>query len=528
MFAFLKSSSRRSARPRPARRLGVEVLEERAVPAVINVTPHHGIVIPNVQVETVYYGNAWTDPNSPYGVELKAEQTDLNQFFSVITNSTFMDGLAQYRGHPASVDDAYQKALAANPNLQDFLPSVAPGSGELLGSQTVSANLAPNSTVPTSAITAMLTKGFDNHTLEQPNDDRLYFVYLPPNVHLQGAPGFHDSFDYNGQKVFFAAIAHGIGDQPWRPENLTPFQAMTTISSHELVEAITDPVLGLGYVDENAPAIFGSNNEISDLGDPRLATLPGYANYSQFAKVDGYFVQQYWSNQAGSVGKLSWSGGIGIAPGGTQINMADSNNIVQVLKTMPALSGAGFTLHGQVGAVNLQFGKQFPINGIASKFNVTWNQRTDTYAVAVINGDHLELSINAPEGILFQGFMEAPGDNWSSRKEIRTVLWGDEPGFGLQHGIYMPGDFGHDPVSAFPFGMDGFIFLDGFGVGFPGPNRRLGNENMQRLTRAMLQVIDFLSTAGATFREPRLFDDMFFFGTSLRTMPASNQITGGR
>ena len=72
----------------------------------------------------------------------------------------------------------------------------------------------------------------------------------------------------------------GILDRPSRM-SLAAVDSLTTVSSHELCESITDPVPGMGWYDQ-------SYGEIGDLC------------VGQTKKVGQYTVQQEWSNQASS------------------------------------------------------------------------------------------------------------------------------------------------------------------------------------------------------------------------------------
>src|SRR5690242_8001964 len=65
----------------------IERLEAREV---MSVTLHGGPVIPHVQAQSVYYGQAWTAP---------ANQTNANQldgFLTYITGSSYMTQLGEY------------------------------------------------------------------------------------------------------------------------------------------------------------------------------------------------------------------------------------------------------------------------------------------------------------------------------------------------------------------------------------------------------------------------------------------------
>src|SRR5262245_44015567 len=92
---FRKSSrtDHRSRRRRPALHPVVGQLEHRQLLS-LSVSYHGGPLIPNVQVETLYLGQAWADPQ-----QLQATARSLNSFFGSITNSPYMDSLGQYNVH---------------------------------------------------------------------------------------------------------------------------------------------------------------------------------------------------------------------------------------------------------------------------------------------------------------------------------------------------------------------------------------------------------------------------------------------
>jgi hypothetical protein len=108
----------------------------------------------------------------------------------------------------------------------------------------------------------------------------LYFVYVPPNVQVvmggsascQAFCGYHDAI---GSSLFYAVMPYPgctgcIG-------GLAPFDALTSTSSHELCEAVTDPIPGQGWYDD-------ANGEIGDICAWRTK------------KVGVYTVQLEWSN----------------------------------------------------------------------------------------------------------------------------------------------------------------------------------------------------------------------------------------
>jgi hypothetical protein len=80
--------SRRSTRPLrrfPAQRARptLEALEQREM---LSVTPHGGLVLPNVEVQALYYGSNWFSNQA-----LSAQQSQLNGFLKDIVNSSYME-----------------------------------------------------------------------------------------------------------------------------------------------------------------------------------------------------------------------------------------------------------------------------------------------------------------------------------------------------------------------------------------------------------------------------------------------------
>src|SRR5207302_3612447 len=116
----------------------------------------------------------------------------------------------------------------------------------------------------------------------RPAANALYFLYLPPGVVLvqgggrscQAFCGYHDAI---GGKIFYAAMP--FPNCTGCLGGLSALEALTSTSSHELCEAITDPIPGTGWYDD----IHG---EIGDICAWR------------FKKLGKYNVQLEWSNQA--------------------------------------------------------------------------------------------------------------------------------------------------------------------------------------------------------------------------------------
>jgi len=131
-----------------------------------------------------------------------------------------------------------------------------------------------------SAIRAQLSKWIKAKTVPKNTKNTLYFIYLDPGISsiMGGGKSCQNYCAYHNNvgKVYYAVMPYPtcsgcLGGLP-------AFDALTGTSSHELCEAITDPVPGSGWYDN-------TNGEIGDICA------------WNFKKIAGYTVQLEWSNQ---------------------------------------------------------------------------------------------------------------------------------------------------------------------------------------------------------------------------------------
>jgi hypothetical protein len=227
-------------------------LVEAAAPATPpELTYRNGPLLTNVEVFTVFWGAAWNGAQA-------ALVKKVNDFFDAILTSPLIDQLTEYN--------------VAGKNI---------GHGKRTGSIVVT-HPAPHRTVTDNSIQVLLQHEIQaNPAFPQPGPNTLYFIYLQPGVSVvqggsrscQAFCGYHDAIN---SQIFYAVMPYPgctgcIG-------GMDPFDALTGTSSHELCEAITDAVPGLGWYDD-------SNGEIGDICA------------WHFKKVGAYNVQLEWSNK---------------------------------------------------------------------------------------------------------------------------------------------------------------------------------------------------------------------------------------
>ncbi|HEX5504256.1 MAG TPA: hypothetical protein VFW96_16645 [Thermomicrobiales bacterium] len=214
-----------------------------------------GPLIHAVEVFTVFWGAAWQ--RAPQD----ALARQLNQFFDTILTSALLDQLAEYNVAGQTI-----------------------GYGRRVGTTTLTTP-APRRSVSDTALQRLLREQLaGNAAFPQPSANTLYFLYLPPGTTVtqggsrscQAFCGYHN--DIAGQ-IFYAVMPYPgcagcVG-------GLAPSDALTSTSSHELCEAITDPIPGQGWYDD-------THGEIGDICAWRTKQLAGYT------------VQLEWSNRQGA------------------------------------------------------------------------------------------------------------------------------------------------------------------------------------------------------------------------------------
>lgn len=223
-----------------------------AAPTPPQLTYRNGALIASCEVTTIFWGAAWHQASHAPIV------TQLNGFFDSILKSALIDQLGEYSTGPYRI-----------------------GHGRRAGTTTITSP-APAKSTTDSAIQSFLEKQIAAGVVTQPGADVLYFIYLPPGVKVvmggsascQAFCGYHNAI---GSNTFYAVMPYpGCNGCTG---GLALLDALTSTSSHELCEAITDPIPGSGWYDD-------VNGEIGDICA------------WQTKKIGQYTVQLEWSNKA--------------------------------------------------------------------------------------------------------------------------------------------------------------------------------------------------------------------------------------
>lgn len=220
----------------------------------------NGPLLTSVEVITIYWGTAWNETR-------KDLPSQLDAFFDSILTSSLIDLLGEYSVSGKTI-----------------------GHGSRVGSFIDYGN-DPGGTqkqVSDSDIQTQLNQWIKAGNVAGPNANRLYFIYLPPDISATDAQGdascvqmcgYHWYISGSNPEIRYAVMPFpGCGGCLG---SLAEFNALTSTSSHELCESITDPQPWTGWNDSQ-------NGEIGDICAWQTDT------------VNGYTVQKEWSNTANS------------------------------------------------------------------------------------------------------------------------------------------------------------------------------------------------------------------------------------
>ena len=229
----------------------VDIQRRVAAAATGDVTNHGGPVLANVQCTTVFLGDAWNQ------APLSTMRDDFNAFLDDYLKSSEFANLSVY-------------GISAGSRLGTLTTS------DTLGATVLDADLQ--------AIVQRLTASGGQISA---NANTLVFLFTPQGtlVDASAIGAGVTCTDHCGYHNFVGSVAYAV--VPYLEcsgclgNGMTTEQSMTSVMSHELCEAVTDPMLNAWY--------SSSGEEIGDLCA------------WQETSVDGYTAQKEWINGQGCV-----------------------------------------------------------------------------------------------------------------------------------------------------------------------------------------------------------------------------------
>jgi hypothetical protein len=229
-----------------------------------------GPLIAQIKLFAIYWGSAWNSaPTTTQAPATPVTRQNLDRYLATLVSGPFMDLLSEYS-----------------------VPGTSIGHGSLLGSAVAGPD--PSAQIADSDVRTLIQQRLAAGELPAWDANTLYAILLPSGTAIQQGGsascqafcGYHDAIlDASGApQAYYAVLPYpdcaGCA-QTGSGTALGAFDALTVVMSHEIAEAVTDPVPGTGWYDDQ-------NGEIGDICAWQIATSEGYS------------VQQEWSNAAGS------------------------------------------------------------------------------------------------------------------------------------------------------------------------------------------------------------------------------------
>ncbi len=247
-------------------------------PPGANLTYFGGPVISNVRIVMVLYGSGTYLPQ----VALTTTP-NMATFYAGVTNSPYMDWLNEYN-----------------------TPTQNIGRGTYHGMVQITPSPARNgSTIDDSQIQAELVAQITAGLLPPPDANTLYMIHFPngktitqggvASCQAGGFCAYHGTISHSGSDIYYGVLPDmetGSGCDAGCGNAVTTFQNQTSVASHEMIEAVTDPAVGLATVFGPPLAWYDTNyGEIGDICNAQQSTVVG---------ADGvtYTVQQQFSDLA--------------------------------------------------------------------------------------------------------------------------------------------------------------------------------------------------------------------------------------
>ncbi len=197
-------------------------------------------------------------------------------FYTAITNSAYIDWLSEYDTPTTSIG---RGTLIAN--YTDASAAI----GDLAGSD----------------VETELTRLIDAGSIPFPDANTAYAIHFSPGVTVsfdgyetcKSICGYHSTYDHDGRNVNYSVVPDETGAAaPLGCGSGSKFENTCETASHELLEMITDPAVGLATGIASPLAWYNAQKgEIADICDvPNIRA----------GLIAGYTVQPAWSNLAGA------------------------------------------------------------------------------------------------------------------------------------------------------------------------------------------------------------------------------------
>ncbi|MDQ6947249.1 MAG: hypothetical protein M3256_13495 [Actinomycetota bacterium] len=351
-----------------------------SAPAGAHLTYYGGHVISNIQVVQVLYGAGTytpevSDPSITNG-------TSIPSFYKGVTNSTHFDWLSEYNTtiNAANGQAGTQQTIGRGTFVQQV---------QITPSATNNAATVDDVNIQ-AEIQAQITAGH----LPTPNANTLYAVYFRAGQTItQGGSSsgvqfcaYHGTVAAGSTPEFYYSVLPDFttGGMTSGCGNGTRFQNETSVSSHEMVEAVTDAEVGLANTNAPPLAWYDSvNGEIGDICNAQQGSVVGGDGHT-------YTVQAEFSNAQNNciVNGPATTNDFSIAVSPTSATAAAGSSAAATVSTAVAAGSPGtvsLSTSGLPSGASASFSPTSVTAGGSSKLTVTTTSATaaGTYTITI-------------------------------------------------------------------------------------------------------------------------------------------------
>lgn len=238
---------------------GAQSLITTSAPAGAKLIYRGGPVIQNVKVFAIYWNSSVPD------------QATLNSFYSTITSSAYFDMLTEYN---------------------TTSPAQTIGHGTLGGS-VIDTGAPTGTSISDAQVQAEITRLINAGKVPANDGNNYYAVHFPAGVNITAPDGsrscvqfcaYHGTYLRNGSNVYYGVMPDLSGGCAGGCGGSTKVNNTTSVSSHELVEAVTDAAVGLATVIGPPLAWYDATfGEIGDICNAQQAQVAGFTVQKQFS-----------------------------------------------------------------------------------------------------------------------------------------------------------------------------------------------------------------------------------------------------
>ena len=287
-----------------------------------------GPVISNAKVYAIWWGGA-----AGINSAITKAQGGIADFFRGVTDSAFIDWLNEYDTNI----NAMAGSRSGQPGTNQFI-----GRGNYAGAFSLS-GVQVSGSVNDSAIQSALNSAFAAGTLPQPDENTIYAVYFPSGVTIVASDGSRSCLQFGAYHDAVIETSRHNAYYLVLPDCGGSFSNTTIVTSHELVEAITDgqPTPGSN---PNYPQAWNDSggNETGDLCESSSGTVStGFGSFS---------VQGIWDERSQGCKVLTNDAqdfSVSISPNWATLSPGESQTVMVKTSTV---AGAAQTLSLSVAA----------------------------------------------------------------------------------------------------------------------------------------------------------------------------------